>query len=130
MESVPNDVRRKFYPRNFSFPANAPVDHVYFKGITITAKHLVKILNVTIQPKGGNTEAVYTHVWQVLMHIAKNQHFDIARYIFHKIDAVQKDKKAKLRYGSYIMYMILQRTGLPESAFDISVKTSKTQLRP
>ena len=45
-------------------------------------------------------------------------------------NVVQKDKKAKLRYGSYIMYMILQRTGLPESVFDITVKTSKTQLRP
>ena len=54
LESVPNEVRRKFYPRNFSFPANALADHVYFKGITITAKHLVKILNVTLQPKGGS----------------------------------------------------------------------------
>ena len=108
-------MRRKFYPRNFSFPANAPADHVYFKGITITAKHLVKILNVTLQPKGGNTDVVYNPVWQVLVHIAKNQHFDIARFIFHEIDAVQKDKKAKLRYGSYIMYMILQRTCLLES---------------
>ena len=31
LESVPNEVRRKFYPRNFSFPANAPADHVYFR---------------------------------------------------------------------------------------------------
>jgi hypothetical protein len=130
LESVPNEVRIKFYPRNFSFPANAPTDHVYFKGITITAKHIVKILNVTLQPKGGNTDAVYNPVWQILVHMAKNQHFDVARYIFHEIDAVQKDKKAKMRYGSYIMYMILQRTGLPESSFHISVKTSKTQLRP
>jgi hypothetical protein len=130
LESVPNKVRRKFYPRNFSFPAKSPADHVYFKGITITAKHLVKILNVTIQPKGGNTDAVYNATWQVLVHIAKNQHFDIARYIFHEIDAVQKDKKSKMRYGSYIMHMILKRTGLPESAFEIAVKCSKTQLRP
>ena len=28
------------------------------------------------------------------------------------------------------MYMILQRTGLPESVFDTTVKTSRTQLRP
>ena len=28
------------------------------------------------------------------------------------------------------MYMILQRIGLPESAFDTIVKTSRTQLRP
>ena len=83
----------------------------------------MKILNVTLQPKGGNTDAVYTLVWQILVHMAKNQHFDVARYIFHEIDAVQKDKKAKMRYGSYIMYMILQRTGLPESAFDTVVKT-------
>ena len=62
--------------------------------------------------------------------MAKNQHFDAARYIFHEVDVVQKDKKAKMRYGSYIMYMILQRTGLPESAFDTIVKTSRTQLRP
>ena len=35
-----------------------------------------------------------------------------------------------MRYESYIMYMILQRTGLPESIFDITVKTSRALLRP
>ena len=122
---VPNEVRQKFYPSCFVFPnvkGMIPKHIQHFKGLMKTPKHIVKILNVSICAKGGGTDAIYNPVWRILELIAKKEKFDVARYILSEINECQKNRTDKMRYGSYIMYMILQRTCLPVKSFTFDKK--------
>ena len=90
----------------------------------------VKILNVSICAKGGGTDAIYNPVWRILELIAKKEKFDVARYIFSEINECQKNRTDKMRYGSYIMHMIIQRTCLPVKSFTFDKKCFQSKFRP
>jgi hypothetical protein len=85
---------------------------------------------VSICAKGGGTDAIYNPVWKILEQIAKKEKFDVARYIFSEINECQKNRTDKMRYGSYIMYMILQRTCLPTKSFTFDKKCFQSKFRP
>jgi hypothetical protein len=130
---VPNQIRQKFYPSGFVFPPNkgsVPKHIQHFKGLMKTPKHIVKTLNVSICAKGGGTDSVYNPVWKILELTAKKEKFDVARYIFSEINECQKNRTDKMRYGSYIMHMILRRTSLPEKSFTFDKKCFLSKFRP